>query len=144
MSALSYQSPTSTSLFNGALGSNSRFSQISVSQKEMIKVFSQQSGGIMQGVCRLEKSFDSLFPLFRGLTSLGKPQSLTLTFSRESKSIFYTFSSDALPEVEYFFGRVLTLLQKEVKFKQVLKEVIENRNRFKSEQSLLRTALLAD
>lgn len=144
MSALSYQSPASSGLFKVAIGSKSRFSQVSVSHKQMIKVFSQQSGEIMQGVCRLEKSFDSLFPLFRALISLGKPQSLSLTFSRDSKSVFYTFSSEALPEVEQFFDRVLTLLQKEVKFKQVLKEVIENRLRFKSEQSLLQNALLAD
>jgi len=144
MSALSYQSPASTGLFSLTLGSNSRFSQISVSQKEMIKVFSQKSGEMMQGVCSLEKSFDSLFPLFRGLISLGKPNSLSLTFSKENNSIFYSFSAEAQPEVEQFFARVLSLLQKEVKFKQVLKEVIENRIKFKSEQSLLQAALMAD
>ncbi|WP_296700792.1 hypothetical protein, partial [Algoriphagus sp.] len=69
MSALSYQSLASSGLFHVATGSRSRYSQVSMSQKEMIKVFSQQSGEIMQGVCRLEKSFDSLFPLFRGLVS---------------------------------------------------------------------------
>ncbi len=144
MSALSYQTPASTGLFNVTLGSNSRLSQISVGQKEMIKVFNQKSGELIQGVCHLEKRFDALFPLFRGLVSLGKPSSLTLTFSKEEKSIFYSFSSEAQPEVEHFFARVLALLQKEVKFKQILKEIIENRLRFKSEQSLLQSTLLAD
>lgn len=144
MSALSYQTPASTGLFSVTLGSNSRLSHISVSQKEMIKVFSQKSGEVMQGVCRLEKSFIPLFPLFRGLVGLGKPRSLSLTFSREDNSIFYSFNAEAQPEVEQFFARVLSLLQKEVKFKKILKEVIENRLRFKAEQSLLQTTLLAD
>ncbi|MBN3581779.1 hypothetical protein JYB64_05225 [Algoriphagus aestuarii] len=144
MSALSYQTPASQSLFNVALGSSSRFSQVSVSQKEMVKIFSQKSGEMMQGMCRMDQGFDSLFPLFKGLIRLGKPKSLTLTYSNEEKSIFYSFREEDQLEVEQFFARVLALLQKEVKFKKVLKEIIENRLRFKSEQSLLQTALLAD
>jgi hypothetical protein len=144
MSAFPYQNPVSTGLFSLSLGSNSRLSQISVSQKEMIKIFNQRSGEVMQGMCRLEKNFDSLFPLFRGLISLGKPNSLSLTYSLEEKSIFYSFKSESQVEVEQFFSRVLVLLQKEIKFKQLLKEVIENRSRFKSEQSLLQSSLLAD
>ena len=144
MSALSYQTPATSSLFNVTLGSNSRFSQVSVSQKEMVKIFNQKSGEMMQGMCRLENGFDSLFPLFRGLIRLGKPKSLHLTFSNEERSIFYSFKEEDQTEVEQFFARVLALLQKEVKFKKVLKEIIDNRLRFKTEQSLLQTALLAD
>ena len=144
MSALSYQSASSTSLFNVTVGRNSKVSQISANQQDLVKFFNQKTGDMMQGMCRLEQNFQTLYPLFRGLISLGKPSSLILTFSPEEKSIFYSFRAESLPEVEQFFTRILTLLQKEVKFKKVLKEIIENRLQFKAEQRLLHSALLVD
>lgn len=143
MSAVSYQNPTSIHPITLSLGGISKVSENSVSQKEMVKIFNQKSGEMIQGMCRLEKDFESLFPLFKGIAGLGKPSSLVLTFSNEDKSIFYTFESKRIREIEQFFTRVLTLLQKEVRFKQVLKEVIANRQRFKAEQSLLQSSLFA-
>ncbi|MDI1321372.1 MAG: hypothetical protein PSV36_01410 [Algoriphagus sp.] len=116
------------------------FTRIAEDQKEMLQFFSQTSGMMIQGMCRFEKSFAVLFPLFKGLISLGKPKGLNLTFSTEEKAAFFYFPVESNQDVSLFFNRVIALLKKEVRFKLILKEVITNRNRFKSEQILLQQA----
>ena len=144
MSAVSYQTLAPSSPVSVTLGSRSKFSEISVGHQEMVKIFNQRSGNRIQGMCKLEKGFDSLFPLFKGMVSLGKPNGLDISYSNEEKSIFFSFDSTKEVEVGKFISNVLSLLRKEVRFKKVLKEIIENRQRFRAEQSLLHSSLLAD
>lgn len=144
MSAVSYQTLVPSSPVSVTLGSRSKFSEISVGHQEMVKIFNQRSGNRIQGMCKLEKGFDSLFPLFKGMVSLGKPNGLEISHSNEEKSIFFSFDSKQEIEVGKFISNVLSLLRKEVRFKKVLKEIIENRQRFRAEQSLLHSSLLAD
>lgn len=117
------------------------FTKITEDQKEMLQFFSQTSGNMIQGMCRFEKNFASLFPLFKGLVNSGRPIGLNLTFSNEEKAAFFYYPAESKEEVSLFFNRVVALLKKEVKFKLILKEVIANRIRFKSEQVLLQQAL---
>lgn len=117
------------------------FTKIAEDQKEMLQFFSQTSGNRIQGMCRFEKSFISLFPLFRSLVSSGRPNGLNLTFSTEEKAAYFFYPAESKEEVSLLFNRVVALLKKEVKFKLILKEVIANRIRFKSEQVLLQQAL---
>ena len=117
------------------------FTKIAEDQKEMLQFFSQTSGNRIQGMCRFEKSFISLFPLFRSLVSSGRPNGLNLTFSTEEKAAYIFYPAESKEEVSLLFNRVVALLKKEVKFKLILKEVIANRIRFKSEQVLLQQAL---
>ncbi len=93
-------------------------------------------------MCRFEKNFASLFPLFKSLVNSGRPDGLNLTFSTEEKAAFFYYPAENKDEFSLFFNRVLALLKKEVKFKLILKEVIANRIRFKSEQFLLQQALI--
>lgn len=144
MSAVSYQTLAPSSPVSVTLGSKSKFSEISVGHQEMVKIFNQRSGNRIQGMCKLEKGFDSLFPLFKGMVSLGKPSGLEISYSNEEKSIFFSFDSKKEVEVGKFISNVLSLLRKEVRFKKILKEIIENRKRFKAEQSLLQSSLLVD
>ena len=110
-------------------------------QKEMLQFFSQISGDMIQGMCRFEESSTSLFPLFRGLVNSGRPVGLNLTFSNEEKAAFFYYPAESKEEVSLLFNRVVALLKKEVNFKLILKEVIANKIRFKSEQVLLQQAL---
>lgn len=110
-------------------------------QNEMLQFFSQTAGNMIQGTCSFEKTFASLFPLFKGLVNSGRPIGLNLTFSNEEKAAFFKYPAESKEEVSLFFIRVVALLKKEVKFKLILKEVIANRIRFKSEQVLLQQAL---
>ncbi len=139
MSALPQTKPTSVYQVNSlATG----FSNVSVNQQEIVKIFNQQSGMIMQGMCKFEDSFVALYPLFKGLSEAGKPRSLNLRFSAAEKTVFFHYPVSSHPEVSLFLSKLILFLQNEVKFKKVLKEVIINSNHFKSEQFLLQNAMM--
>jgi hypothetical protein len=115
--------------------------QVKLSNLEILKIFSQPVGNQMQGMCRFEKGFEQLLPLFRGLVLLGKPKSLSLIYDVHHAQAFFTFSLAEKQEVVRFLNQIIGLLKKEVRFKEILKRVIENNNRFKSEQALLQSTL---
>lgn len=112
-----------------------------VGQQEILKIFSQPVANQMQGMCRFEKGFEQLLPLFRGLILLGKPKSLSLIYDFDRSQAFFTFSQTEKKEVVQFFNQIIELLKREVKFKEILKKVIGNSKRFRAEQALLHSAL---
>lgn len=118
------------------------FSKVSVNQQEIVKIFNQKSGILMQGMCKFEGRYEILYPLFKGLSAAGKPKSLNLSFSSKEKTAFFYYPEANHAEVSQFFSELVLLLQKEVKFKKILKEVIINRNHFRSEQFLLQHAMM--
>lgn len=118
------------------------FSKVSVNQQEIVKIINEKSGMVMQGMCKFEERFEVLYPLFRGLSEAGKPKNLSLRFSTPDKTAYFHYPEANHHEVSLFFSQLILLLQKEVKFKKVLKEVIINRNHFKAEQYLLQNAMM--
>ncbi|OOG77744.1 hypothetical protein [Algoriphagus sp. A40] len=112
-----------------------------VGKQEILKIFSQPVANQMQGMCRFEKGFEQLLPLFRGLVLLGKPKSLSFIYDFDRTQAFFTFSQNEKKEVVRFFNQIIELLKKEVKFKEILGKVIENNKRFRAEQALLNSAL---
>lgn len=139
MSALPQSKSSST---NQVISLADGFSKVSVNQQEIIKIFNQRSGLVMQGMCKFEDKFDALYPLFRGLSTAGKPKSLNLSFSSGERAAYFHYPEANKSEVSHFFSKLILLLQDEVKFKKVLKEIIVNRNHFKSEQFLLQRAMM--
>lgn len=139
MSALPQTNPSPT---GQVISLASGFSKVSVNQQEIVKIFNQKSGLVMQGMCKFEEKFEALYPLFRGLSEAGKPKSLNLRFSSVDKTAYFYYPETSHSEVSHFFSELILLLQKEVKFKKVLKEVILNQNHFKSEQVLLQNAMM--
>ncbi|MBC6369111.1 hypothetical protein [Algoriphagus sp. AK58] len=115
--------------------------RFSLGQQEILKIFSQPIANKMQGMCRFEKGFERLLPLFRGLIGLGKPASLSLIYDFNRAQVFFTFSQAEINEVENFFSKVIDMLKKEVRFKQILEKVIENNRRHLAEQALLQSSL---
>ena len=115
--------------------------KFSVSNQEILKIFSQPVGNQMQGMCRFEKGFEQLLPLFRGLILLGKPKSISLIYDVERAQAFFTFSLTEKQEAVRFFNQIIILLKKEVRFKEILENVLENSKRFQAEQALLNSAL---
>ena len=114
---------------------------ISLQQQEILKIFSQPVENKMQGMCRFEKGFEKLLPLFRGLVVLGKPTTLNFIYDFHQAQIFFTFSLNEKKAVERFFGRIIDLLKNEVRFKKILEKVIENNRKYQAEQSLLQSSL---
>lgn len=117
-------------------------STFTVNEQHVLKIFSQKTGFVMQGMCRMEEGFEALYPLFRGLCEFGTPEWLNLRFSGTDQAAFFHYPESKKQEMDGFFGRLTGLLQKEVQFKKVLKEVIINRNIFKAEQALLHSVLM--
>ncbi|MBN7810914.1 hypothetical protein J0A68_08110 [Algoriphagus sp. H41] len=115
--------------------------QFNVGKEAILKIFSQEVGNQMQGMCRFERGFEQLLPLFRGLILLGKPASLSLIYDFDRAQAFFTFSQSQKPEVVRFFNHIISLLKREVAFKEILAQVIENKKRFQAEQALLNSAL---
>jgi hypothetical protein len=122
---------------------SSDLTQFSLNNLEILKFFSKPVGNEMQGMCRFEKGFEQLLPLFRGLVLLGKPQSLSLIYDVHHAQAFFTFSLVEKQEVVRFLNQIIDLLRKEVRFKEVLEKVIENNRRHQAEQALLQSSLLA-
>jgi hypothetical protein len=116
-------------------------SEFEVNGQEILKIFSQPVANQIQGVCRFERGFEQLLPLFSGLILLGNPSSLRLIFDRDRAQVFFTFSRSEEAKVVRFFNQVILLLKKEVQFKVILKKFIEKKKRFQSEQALLHAAL---
>jgi hypothetical protein len=113
----------------------------SMGQLEILKIFSRPATNKMQGMCRFEKGFEKLLPLFRGLISLGKPASLSLVYDYSRSQVHFTFAGEESKAVEKFFGKVIRLLENEVRFKPILEKVIENNRRHQAEQALLQKSL---
>ncbi|SFT51925.1 hypothetical protein SAMN04489724_1119 [Algoriphagus locisalis] len=130
------------SFFEQGVGLATGFSKILVNQQEIIKIFNQKSGMVMQGMCKFEENSEVLYPLFKGLSEAGKPKSLNLRFTSAERAAYFYYPESSQAEVSKFFSELILLLQKEVKFKKVLKEVIINRNQFRSEQFLLQNAMM--
>ncbi|GAA0880107.1 hypothetical protein GCM10009119_30770 [Algoriphagus jejuensis] len=115
--------------------------QFSVGKQVVLKIFSQEVANEMQGMCRFEKGFEQLLPLFRGLTQLGRPQSLSFIYDFDRAQAFFTFSQTEKREVIRFVNQIIELLKKELAFKKILVQVLENNKRFHAEQALLNSAL---
>lgn len=139
MSALPQTRPASA---RQVIGLANGFSKLSFDQQDIVKIFNQKSGSVMQGMCKFEAGFELLYPLFKGLSEAGKPQGLNLRFSPVERAAYFHYHESIQPEVSQFFAQLVLHLQNEVKFKKVLKEVITNRNHFISEQFLLRSTMM--
>lgn len=113
----------------------------SFENQEIIKLFIQPVANVMQGMCRLESGFEKLLPLFKGLISMGKPSTLSLIYDETNSQVFFTYAPGESKTVERFFAQVVTLLKKEVRFKQILEKVIQNNRKHQAEQALLQASL---
>jgi hypothetical protein len=141
MSAVAQKSDSETQANAWILSTSSDLAYFKVGNQEILKIFSQPVANRMQGMCRFEKGFEALMPLLRGLTLMGRPSSLSFIYDIDQSQAFFTFSQSEAGKVQHFFNQIIGLLKKEVKFKEILKKVIENNNRFRSEQALLNAAL---
>jgi hypothetical protein len=110
-------------------------------QQEILKLIVQPEANKMQGMCRLETGFEKLMPLLRGLLRLGKPASLSLIYDFSKSQVFFTYSQSEVKVVEKFFTKVIGMLKKEIRFKQILEKVIANHRKHQAEQAILQSSL---
>lgn len=89
----------------------------------------------------LAEKYNSYFPLLRGLFQFRKPSGLTISADRSDRSFSVEFNADIEEKSLVFFETVFHWLSKEVRFKEVLREVIRFEQKINREQVLLLSAL---
>ena len=141
MSAVAQFSGSVSKASSWTVSSTPELVHISLHQQEILKIFTQPVANKMQGMCRFEKGFEKLLPLFRGLVVLGKPSTLNFIYDFNQAQIFFTFSQNEKKAVERFFSRIIDLLKSEVRFKKVLEKILENNRHYQAEQALLQSSL---
>lgn len=115
--------------------------QQSIPSKELMKFYFQESGEYMQGICRFEPSFGFIIPLFKSLVRLGAKSWLDVNYSQEEKSFYFLFPKNKVKDADNLLNSIHLLLDKEIKFKSSLNQLISNKKRFLAEQALLTASL---
>ena len=141
MSALAQSIGSETEAKSWTISTSPESLDFSINNQEIIKLSVQPVSNVMQGMCRLETGFEKLLPLFKGLISMGKPSTLSLIYDTHNSQVFFSYSLGETTIVERFFTQVISLLKKEVRFKQILEKVIQNKRKYQAEQALLQASM---
>ncbi|MCH6233321.1 hypothetical protein [Cognataquiflexum rubidum] len=92
---------------------------------------------------RLASDFESLKGLFNGLISIGQPNGVILEFEKELNTYTLKFYSSNEPVVSRYFSKITKVISEEIRFKKILKKIIENQKSFEAEGQLLRNEIFA-
>jgi len=92
---------------------------------------------------KLSSDFESLKGLFNGLISIGQPQGVILEFEKELNTYTLKFYSSNEPVVSGYFSKITKVISEEIRFKKILKKIIENQKSFEAEGQLLRNEIFA-
>ncbi len=92
-------------------------------------------------MCSFEGMSEQIFSLFKLLISVGKSLRLASKLDGKQQTAILEFPQEEKDKIECYLNHLVYLIQKEVDFKRVLKEIIANKTRFKAEQVLLQKAL---
>lgn len=92
---------------------------------------------------KLTSDFESLKGLFNGLISIGQPNGVILEFQKELNTYTLKFYSSNEPVVSGYFSKITKVISEEIRFKKILKKIIENQKSFEAEGQLLRNEIFA-
>ena len=79
----------------------------------------------------------SHFPILRALIALGRPSTFNIQSDGNSRTFTLRYSADQEAEVKSYLHLVLSLIRAEVRFRQVLRQVLVNQEKFEMEERLL-------
>lgn len=91
---------------------------------------------------KLVEKYRAQFVLLRGLFAFRKPSGISITSDRVDNSFTVELQVSAEKEAAVYFDSTFKWLTKEIRFKQVLKEVIRFESKVKHEQALLSSTLI--
>lgn len=77
------------------------------------------------------------FPLLRGIAASGMGSALRIQVNSALKSFTFVYDKRDEAEAKEYLSKVLSLVRKEIRFKQVLRKVIFNQEKYKREEKLL-------
>ncbi|MDO9554732.1 hypothetical protein [Rhodonellum sp.] len=79
--------------------------------------------------------------LFGGLVSLGKPNGVILQQNRELGNFTLKFYASNSETVKSYLQKIFGIVEEEIRFKSILKKIIQNQQRFENEEQLLKKEL---
>lgn len=98
-----------------------------------------------QAVNKIEFSLDGsasdLYSLFKGLNAMSQPRTFKFHAVAESRSFIVEIKSAQEYEVKKHLSKIFSLINSEIRFKQVLRKVIINQEKFEREEKLLFNSL---
>lgn len=90
---------------------------------------------------KVNESFKSIQPLLNGLLAIGQPRKGSVEFYPELDTFAVKFYQSEEQVAATFIERIFALIKEEIRFKQILKRVIETQERFGRESQLLKKEL---
>jgi hypothetical protein len=90
----------------------------------------------------LVEKYRTQFVLLRGLFAFRKPSGISVSSDRADNSFTVELPATVEKEAIAYFDSTFNWLTKEIRFKQVLKEVIRFESKVKHEQALLSSTLI--
>lgn len=85
----------------------------------------------------LSERLASFFPLLRGILASDQPQFFELQADSKLKSFKLIYHAEGEAEAKDYLSKVLGIVKAEARFKQVLRKVIVNQEKFLREEKLL-------
>jgi hypothetical protein len=92
---------------------------------------------------KLTSDFENLKGLFNGLISIGQPQGVIVEFQKELNTYSLKFYSSNESAAAGYFSKITKVISEEIRFKMILKKIIENQKAFEAEGQLLRNEIFA-
>ena len=83
------------------------------------------------------------FPLLRGIAASGQGSAFKLQVNSKLKSFAFLYDKLDEEEAKEYLKKVLNLVRKEIRFKQVLRKVLFNQEKFSREEKLLFSEMTA-
>ena len=104
-------------------------------------VFNDQEESFSEIKFRLIGQLTSYYPLLRSLSLFGINETIKLKADHSQRSFAFRYEESAAGEAKSYLVRLLGIIQKEARFKQVLGKLMENQLKFQQEEALLVTGL---
>jgi hypothetical protein len=92
---------------------------------------------------QLAPHYSSLKGLFNGLISIGQPKGVLLEFEKEKLTYSLKFYESNKVNVNDYLNKIFRIVSEEIRFKRILKKIIQNQEAFAKEEHLLKAELFA-
>lgn len=90
---------------------------------------------------KLIEEFKELKGLFNGLISLGKPMGVLIDFEKDRMLYSLKYYRSDENTVNAYLNRIFGFLSEEIRFKRILRKLLENQEAFSKEEALLKAEL---
>lgn len=81
--------------------------------------------------------------MVNGLISIGQPDGVILEFEKENAIYSLKFYDANVLKVSNYLHKIFRMVSEEIRFKSILKKIIQNQQVFEKEEQLLKAELFA-